>query len=110
MKEAMWEVDPLGDFRFSDATDPGQTLLFDAPTVAPPAEDLSAKFRGGRPVPVMQVENYVNDGTPYLEKHMREALQLLERNRRLNVADLKTDGKKRRAGTFPQETLIIFPS
>ncbi len=28
MKEAMWKVDLMGDFRFSDATDPNQTLLF----------------------------------------------------------------------------------
>jgi three-Cys-motif partner protein len=28
MKEAMWKVDPQGEFTFSDATDPGQQLMF----------------------------------------------------------------------------------
>ena len=28
MKEAMWKVDPLGEFSFSDATDPNQRILF----------------------------------------------------------------------------------
>ncbi len=29
MKEAMWKVDESGEFRFSDATDPNQMMLFD---------------------------------------------------------------------------------
>ena len=28
MKEAMWAADPTGEFRFSDATDPSQGILF----------------------------------------------------------------------------------
>jgi three-Cys-motif partner protein len=31
MKEAMWKVDPVGEFTFSDATNPNQSLLFNAP-------------------------------------------------------------------------------
>ena len=30
MKEVMWKVDRSGEFRFSDATDPRQLVLFDA--------------------------------------------------------------------------------
>ncbi len=46
MKEAMWKVDPMGDFWFSDATDPNQALLFNAPSTAPLAGALAAKFNG----------------------------------------------------------------
>jgi hypothetical protein len=108
MKEAMWKVDPFGDFRFSDATDPMQTLLFDAPTTAPMAEDLCTKFRGTGQQPVSRVESNVMDETAYLRKHMTEALQQLEAAGRLQVAENKTDGKKRRAKTFPNEALVTF--
>jgi hypothetical protein len=57
MKEAMWKVDPMGAFTFSDSTDPNQTLLFDLnPSMAPLAADLSAKFKGAGQIPVKQVE------------------------------------------------------
>ena len=71
MKEAMWKVDPMGDFSFSDSTDPNQTLLFNLdPSMAPLAADLSAKFRGAGQIPVKRVEAYVQDDTAYLRKHM----------------------------------------
>jgi hypothetical protein len=108
MKEAMWKVDPFGDFRFSDATDPNQTLLFEAPATAPLAADLSAKFRRAGQLSVREIEIHVEDNTAYLGKHMREALQDLEKLDSLHVAELKTDGKKRRAGSFPSDALVTF--
>jgi three-Cys-motif partner protein len=108
MKEAMWKVDPFGDFRFSDVTDPLQTLLFDAPTTAPLAQELSQKFRGTGQHPVSIIETHVEDNTAYLSKHMREALQQLENDQRLQVAELKADGKKRRAKSFPPDVLVTF--
>ena len=108
MKEAMWKVDPMGDFRFSDATDPNQTLLFEAPTTGPLAEELSTKFRNAGQIPVNHVLVHVEDYTAYLRKHMREALIRLEDEGRLRVAELKRDGKKRRGGTFPEDALVTF--
>jgi hypothetical protein len=109
MKEAMWKVDPLGDFSFSDSTNPNQTLLFDLdPSMAPLAADMAAKFRSSGQVPVRRVEAYVQDGTAYLRKHMGEALLQLETDRKLKVAENKTDGKKRRARSFPNEALVTF--
>jgi three-Cys-motif partner protein len=108
MKEAMWKVDPLGDFTFSDSTNPDQQLLFSAPSTAPLAADLFAKFRGIAQVPVKRVEAYVQDHAAYLRKHMGDALGQLESEGKLKVADRKTDGKKRRARTFPNEALLSF--
>ncbi len=109
MKEAMWKVDPMGDFSFSDSTDPNQRLLFNLdPPTAPLAASLSAKFRGAGQIPVKRVETYVQDFTAYLRKHMREALQQLETDGKLKVAENKTDGKKRRAKSFPNEALVTF--
>ena len=108
MKEAMWKVDPLGDFTFSDSTDPNQTLLFTARSTAPLAADLAAKFRGAGQIRVKRAEEYVQDHTAYLRKHMGEALGQLETGGKLKVAEFKSDGKKRRAKTYPNEALVTF--
>ncbi len=108
MKEAMWKVDPMGDFTFSDATDPNQSLLFNAPSTMPLADALVGKFKGTGQVSVQRVEAYVIDETAYLRKHMGEALLALEAGKQLIVAETKTDGKKRRANTFPNDARITF--
>ncbi len=78
MKEAMWKVDPLGDFSFSDSTDPNQHVLFSDPSVASLVSDLVSKFRGAGQIAVGRVEEHVNDKTAYLRKHMGQALTELE--------------------------------
>jgi three-Cys-motif partner protein len=108
MKVAMWKVDPLGDFTFSDATNPDQQLLFNAPSTTQLAEALLGKFKAGGKVRVERVEAYVLDETAYLRKHMGEALLALETGKRVMVAETKTDGKKRRARTFPNDALVTF--
>jgi three-Cys-motif partner protein len=108
MKEAMWKVDPHGDFTFSDSTNPNQQVLFATPSVGPLIDDLQSQFHGAIGLPVEQVETYVNNKTAYLRKHMRDALAQLESAGRLEVAPLKTDGKKRRTGTYPNEALLSF--
>jgi hypothetical protein len=45
MKVAMWQVDPLGDFRFSDATNPDQAVLFNEPNIGDLASSASALIR-----------------------------------------------------------------
>jgi three-Cys-motif partner protein len=108
MKEAMWKVDPLGEFSFSDSTNPNQRVLFATPSVEPLINDLESQFHGATRIPMEKVETYVNDKTPYLRKHMRDALARLESADRLEVATLKTDGSRRRFGTYPNEALISF--
>ena len=109
MKEAMWKVDPMGDFSFSDSTDPNQQLLFNLnPSIAPLAAALRVKFRSAGQVPIKRVETYVHDSTAYLRKHMGEALLQLETDGKLKVAENKIDGKKRRAKSFPNEAFVTF--
>jgi three-Cys-motif partner protein len=109
MKEAMWKVDPMGEFSFSDSTNPDQQLLFKLdPSMTPLIADLAAKFRGVGQIPVTRVETYVQDHTAYLRKHMGEALGRLEVDGKLKVAENKADGKKRRSNTFPNEALVTF--
>jgi hypothetical protein len=46
--------------------------------------------------------------TVHLRKHMGEALLALETGKQLIVAETKTDGKNRRAKTFPNDARITF--
>jgi three-Cys-motif partner protein len=108
MKEAMWKVDPMGDFTFSDATDPNQALLFNEPSFAPLQEALVASFRGKGRIIVERVETFVHDDTAYVRKHMGEVLLQLETNGKLAVATTKTDGTKRRAKSFPNDAQVTF--
>ena len=101
MKEAMWKVDPDGEFRFSDATNPNQLVLFEADPTAGLAADIRNRFSGKGTFTGHDVRKYVEDGTPYLKKHMTAALTDEEESGHLSVEDMKTDGKRRRARSFP---------
>lgn len=108
MKEAMWKVDPLGEFSFSDATDPHQLVFFQRSYQDILKVDLRRRFARIADIPIGRVESYVIDDTAFLPKHMREVLPVLESEGHVSVADLKGDGKKRRKNTYPNDALITF--
>lgn len=108
MKEAMWKVDPLGEFSFSDATNPDQAILFQHPSLASLRADVVQKFRPLGEIPIEQVEAYVRDETGFLTKHMRELLKQLESDVQVQIASLKTNGQKRKRNTYPNDALIKF--
>jgi len=106
MKEAMWKVDPDGDFRFSDATNPNQLVLFEADPTSDLAAQIRSRFSEQGEVTAKQVRTYVEDRTAYLKKHMTAALTREEKEGRLLVEELKVDGRRRRAGTFPDNARL----
>jgi three-Cys-motif partner protein len=108
MKEAMWKVDPDGDFSFSDATNPNQLVLFDADTTSILIKQLRRKFCGKGQVSGLKVRTYVENETAYLKKHMTAALKLEEQDEKVRVDPLKTDGKQRRANTYPDEIKLAW--
>ena len=108
MKEAMWKVDPDGDFRFSDATNPGQLVLFDADPTKVLALQVRDQFREKGTVTGFQVRTFVENRTAYLKKHMTGALKQEEESGCLKVDEIKTDGKRRRANTFPDEARLTW--
>jgi len=110
MKDAMWKVDPDGDFRFSDATNPNQLVLFETDHAVTLAEILHHRFASSGSVTAATVLRYVEDETPFLKKHMRAALKREEKAGGVIVAPLKTDGTKRRAGTYPDTATLSFAS
>jgi len=108
MKEAMWKVDPDGEFRFSDATNPNQMVLFEADPTKVLAAQLRDEFRAKGTVTGSQVRIFVERETAYLKKHLTAALKQEEENGRLKVEEFKTDGRKRRANTYPDEARLTW--
>jgi len=103
MKEAMWKVDPLGDFSFSDATNPDQQVFFKRAYEDTLKADLVRQFDKMADVLIERVERYVEDDTAFLPKHMREVLKVLESEGRVCVAEVKSDGNKRKKNTYPAD-------
>ena len=101
-------MDPAGTYRFSDATDPSQMVLFEVDYVNPLLDMVCQQFSGGI-VSCKEICRWVEDGTPYLARHMREALKRGENARRLSVGLLKQGGERRRKGTFPDDAIVSFP-
>lgn len=81
MKEAMWQVDPTGNFEFSDVTyNPNQPTLFSEEVdLKPLMSDLLNRFKNKK-ICIKNLIEYVITQTPYLKKHLKTCLRELERN------------------------------
>lgn len=108
MKEAMWRVDPDGEFQFSDATNPNQLVLFESDTTSFLIEQLREEFAGKGAVTGDRIRKFVENRTAYLKKHMTAALRQEEGAGRIKVEAKKLDGKPRRANTYPDDAKIRF--
>ena len=100
--------DPDGDFRFSDATNPNQMVLFEADTTSFLVEELRNTFRGKGTVTGRVVREFVENETAFLKKHMTTALREEEAAGGLEVEATKTNGKKRRANSYPDDAKMKF--
>ena len=107
MKEAFWKIDESSGYRFSDATNPYQPVLFEIDDTPTLANDLHNHFINQK-VAVAQVKTYVENQTPFIATHMRKALILLENDQRILVDPLKIGGEKRRKGSFPENVSMQF--
>ena len=107
MKEAMWKADESGEYSFSDGIDPGQATIFGIDIHKEFAKLLLEQF-SNETVSINKVLGFVRDKTPYLEKHARKALKNLEENEDITVAEVKSNGTKRRSGTFPESVSVRF--
>lgn len=102
MKEAMWKIAPLGDYRYSDLL-AGQQILFELEVdVSPLAEELRREF-SGRTVPIEAVEEFTLVSTPFAASHLKKR----------TLAPMQREGKisspnQKRKNTYPPGTLISF--
>lgn len=106
MKEAMWKVDPLGNFTFRDTTNPCQIVLFEPePDFSILKRMLIEKFNG-QSVSISDIEEFVLVDTPFLQGHIkRKTLQPMLKAGEISVK--RPPGKK---SGFPKDTTVEFPS
>ncbi|MEW6446658.1 MAG: three-Cys-motif partner protein TcmP [Bacillota bacterium] len=118
MKQAMWRVDPTGNFQFSDFSyDPNQLKLFPS---TPDFNELAVLIWGrfkGRSMRIQEVEEWVITGTKrYASNHVRRALTLLEEQGKVKKftgvfkpgQGWVKDQPYLRKGAFPEEKNIII--
>lgn len=106
MKEAMWKVNEAGEFRFSDATDPNQAVLFEAsPNFGTLRHQILERF-GGCEATVEKIEEFVLAETAFRETHYKRVLKSLERDRppKIEVIDPPPG---RRTGTYRDKSLRL---
>ncbi len=111
MKEAMWRVDPMQGQSFSDNTDSRQIVFLADEVKYEHIKDLLMKrFSNKGWVSVKEVEDFVLFDTPYSEKiHLkRKTLAPMERESPSLINVQGQAGSRRRAGTYPDGTLIEF--
>jgi hypothetical protein len=73
MKEAMWKVDPRGEFTFSDATDPNQMVMFGDPPLDILRDQILKRF-SGKEVTVREIEEFVLAETAFRETHYKQQI------------------------------------
>jgi three-Cys-motif partner protein len=105
MKESMWTVDPSGEFRFSDATDPRQLVLFGRePDFRLLQQQVIKQFQG-QETPVEAVEDFVVAETSFRETHYKR--QVLDPMERAGQIEIPFSPRKRRF-SYPPGTVIRF--
>ena len=101
MKEAMWKVDQGGEFRFSDATDRNQAVLFgNEPRFDILERQLLAHF-GGRDATVAEIEHFALAETAFRETHYRRILKPLELAEPPMIGVIDPPPQRKR-GTYPE--------
>jgi three-Cys-motif partner protein len=107
MKQAMWKVDPTGEFHFSDFTDAKkQPSLFEAePDYAWLQEIITNEFRHTQ-IESKLLGDWVVEKTPFLRTHIKKPVLIpMEKKGALSIVNPKPG---RRPFTYPDGTIIKF--
>ena len=107
MKEAMWRVDKSGEFRFSDATDPRQLVLFgNEPQYNVLQSQLINRFQG-QETTVGKIEEFVLSETAFRETHYkRQVLKPLETSEPPRLVAIDPPAT-RKLGTYSDPSLKL---
>ena len=107
MKEAMWKVDRSGEFRFSDATNPLQLVLFEnEPQFDVLKSQIINRFQG-RETTVGEVEEFVVSETAFRETHYKtQILKPLETSQPPRLIAIDPPAR-RRPGTYSDPSLKL---
>ena len=95
IKEAMWSVDPSGNFRFADRL-AKQLVLFSKNEVnTEPLKKALVKKYSGREVTVDEIIQFTVEETPYLDTHVRnKTLSPMEKEKKISVIRTGRSGFK----------------
>lgn len=105
MKDAMWALDPEGDFTFSDRLAGKDVLFVPEPDLTALEDELVREFAGRSGLTADALCQHVILRTPYRRPHTRKALARLEADARVIVSR----PSKVRKGTYPETVTIEFP-
>jgi three-Cys-motif partner protein len=104
MKSAMWKIAPSGDYRFSDIL-AGQQVMFELEPDTALLRDTYLRVFAGQTVSITTIEEFTIARTPFVSSHVkRRTLAPMQK-----AGDITVSGQ-RRAGTFPNGTMITFPA
>jgi three-Cys-motif partner protein len=108
MKEAMWKVDKVGSFQFSDATfNPSQPMLFKPEPNYSWLKQIILKEFKGKSVSTKELENFVLTQTPFRETHFKR--QILTEMEKADPPEIKVECQDpRKRGTFTDQCIIKF--
>jgi len=107
MKEAMWRVDESGEFKFSDATDPNQLVLFAKELHCDLLERQILTRFGGVETTVGEVEKFVLAETAFRETHYKvQVLRKLELSNPPGLFVLNPP-EHRRPGTYADQAIQL---
>jgi three-Cys-motif partner protein len=105
MKEAMWKADASGEFRFSDATDPNQFILFEKAPNLPSLRARVIREFSGKNVSIADIERFVVVETAFRETHYKGILKSLEKDSGQLTIVRASPGRK--IGTFGDPGMIV---
>ena len=84
MKNAMWEIDPTGNYTFSDLSHPGQVTLMDFGGFNYKSIQNEVKKLSGQELTIIEIRKYITLETPYPTKRLKtEILKPMELNNEL---------------------------
>jgi three-Cys-motif partner protein len=104
MKEAMWKADESGEFRFSDATDSNQFVLFEKAPKLPALQARVIAAFSGKEASVDDIEKFVVVETAFRETHYKDILKALERTGQMKIINAAPGRKK---GTFGDPQMVV---
>ena len=68
---------------------------------------LKSEFGKDR-IDVIDLKKFIENKTPYLEKHLKDSLRYAEDNNIIEIDGLKKDESKRRNNSFPDGVIVKF--
>jgi len=105
MKDAMWDVDETGGYRFSDNTDPYQTVLFETePDFAKLKRMILNRYKG-KTISGKELENFVIEQTPFKRTHYKR--QILNSMENCSPPEINVENRRRK-GSYPDYCNITF--